>query len=678
MIIKRMEVFNFGPFYDKQEIRFGGSDETEFDKITVIYAQNRSGSAAVYQALIYCLHGENILAENDSCLVNLFALNEDALGDQRGIQAYVSVSFTHRDKDYEMYRALSGIRRDDGKVVEQSEALRLTILNRNRQGQSRSLIDTDQIEREISGILAPRVKAYFFCDRGSIDRLTGITRKKHVQTGIEKLLKIDELLLAKEAIGILCQMLAEELKGIAADDYEQHSKQRRDSQAIIDDLAEMRKSIEQELGDARLQLTRLDQELNKYQASTQLFREYRAKEIKQQQLIRQKTKALTDLRQFMPTAVLLLARDLLAELYQDIDEQREKGYVPPAVKKELVEKILMEMTCICGQPVTLHSAEYRHLQQWLAKTDEALSRETMEIFGRLSLTIGFLNSQLAEFFRLLQYAGSVDEDYYTVTTGLETLKEALAGSPDADSLRRLYDQYDQTRGKIGDCEHQYKLVSEALSRAETELQELDGEIERLAKQHDAYLALQEKHKVVAKTQAVMGKLITDFIQEMKQAVGQQTNSNFEHLLDADGCKLLQKVIVNDDDTLEVLDWEDKPVFDVISPSWRQVAALSFLIALAQVAAGAQRFEIPLFLEFPFGRLTDELDENVLTYVPRITSQLILLAGRDFGADEGRKLFNTGRWGGFYLLETVQEDVTTIKQLPAELYNQVLACQVEGE
>ena len=57
--------------------------------------------------------------------------------------------------------------------------------------------------------------------------------------------------------------------------------------------------------------------------------------------------------------------------------------------------------------------------------------------------------------------------------------------------------------------------------------------------------------------------------------------------------MLRKIVVEDDYSLQVLDPWGKPFLANISAGQRQVASISFILALARAAAGGQVLEMPL-------------------------------------------------------------------------------------
>jgi len=132
------------------------------------------------------------------------------------------------------------------------------------------------------------------------------------------------------------------------------------------------------------------------------------------------------------------------------------------------------------------------------------------------------------------------------------------------------------------------------------------------------------------------------------------------LLDYEGRDNLRKLIVNEDYSLQVLDRWDKPFLANISAGQRQIMSISFIAALAQLASKDTLFEMPLFMDTPFGRLSKEHRLNLIKKVPELSSQWILLAtDTEFRRQEAKQLKEGKKWGKFYILKSQEDGNTSI-------------------
>jgi len=685
MIISKIELLNFRQFYGKQEISFAGKDDNDCQLTTVIYGKDGTGKAGLCRALFFCLYGEKCLdtdlESNDCdnratnnrgiCLVNTFALKEDALGDRKGVEAYVRVSFIHRGLNYEMFRALSGIQENDGKIVEQMEDLKLTMTDGRGKVRTWGLPEKEKIKHEINAMLDSHIKGYFFFDKKQIEKLMDPARKPEVRALIKKILRVEEIYLAEEAFRILEKKLLDELSNIPSDDCDKMVDERSTVQKLVADLTEQKDSIEKKLVPIRMELQHLDAKRDEFKEAFDLVGELKAKEDCRQGLIEKKREIMQDFQQFMPTAVQLLTRDLLAEIYQDIDDKMEKGQATPEIKKELIGKILSEMTCICGREVTLDSKEYTRLLQWAEGPGEALSYDVVDAFTYIGNTIHFLNGKLEDLFRLLQQISDIDTEYSLVTNRLGQIKLELAKFPATEVLNSLGDERNHLIEQKAEYEDRNNRLSDDLAMAEFKLLELESGQKKKAKERFRYKEVQEMHSVVARTCEVMKTVVAECSGAVITALEQEINNNFQNLAFPDSRKNLGKIVVTADYSIQVHDSQGRPFSVEALNEFREIIAMSVAIAFAQVASGDHILTIPVFVDFLPGLLTKEHQGNILKYLASIAPQWILFANNSFKLDAGERLFRTGRWGKFYLLEAVSEEVTRIKQAPVEAYQTVL-------
>ena len=94
--------------------------------------------------------------------------------------------------------------------------------------------------------------------------------------------------------------------------------------------------------------------------------------------------------------------------------------------------------------------------------------------------------------------------------------------------------------------------------------------------------------------------------------------------------------------------------------------ISFIAALASETS-ENILEMPLFMDTPFGRLSNDHRKNVIDKVPNWCSQWIFLAtDTEFTTNEFSSLQDTGKWGKFYYLQSREAGFTEIKSMePSE-------------
>lgn len=681
MRIKKLELCNFRQFRDLQTIEFSGASSAEDHNVTVVCGENGRGKTGLYRAVMYCLYGQRELDQDrisargydrfdtkNLYLVNLAALEEDAQSERRGVEAFVKTIFVHDDRSYEMVRRLYSIVDPADNILEEERGVELSITDNSGNTEILGPVDEDRISREVNGILDTRVKNYFLFDGERIERLTKVTeqQKKEVALGIKNLLKIDELFKVEKALKGLDVKLTKDLQKVSTGAYRKKLQEKEKLMEAQSDLDSEVENLEQELGAAESQVHELDLELEKFKENAELILKRKELEAKRQDLQESIEEICARMRKFTPDVSILLAKDILDQIYVDIDQKRTRGQVPPDIKKELVERLLQEMRCICGRDVAPESVEYHMLKAWDVEVPTAeASREIMGLFGNLSRASEHIDSKSAELIELLQKRGELDEYLDQIELELEDLARQLSTVPDTDLANKnsaresLVKSIGVLEARLADKREQVRQVNENLDQVKREL----GPLQKQSQEHRQ---ISRQLELVTKARDSLKGIIAQFVLEVREELEERANHSFLRLLDVDGQKTLRSLKVKEDYTLEVLDWKNRPFLANISAGQRQIVSLCFITALAQVAGGSSVLEVPLFMDTPFGRLSYEHRENLLAELPRITPQWILLATEtELGEREREQLKRSGRWGRFYYLRAEGEGVTTIVERTVE-------------
>src|SRR5699024_1550588 len=193
-------------------------------------------------------------------------------------------------------------------------------------------------------------------------------------------------------------------------------------------------------------------------------------------------------------------------------------------------------------------------------------------------------------------------------------------------------QYDLLKKKVGEVS-EYDMVNnfeyrdtltKKIAKAEEQLNKLEEDLEENARnretlekkqkglkvENELQAQITRKGNLVDKTLKALNEIIGSFEKDVKSDLEDKANEIFKHLIDEGGSTNLKRIVVNDNYTLDVLDWSGRPFLANISAGQRQIISLSFITALAEVAGGTSTLEIPLFMDTPFGRLSPDHRKNL--------------------------------------------------------------------
>lgn len=660
MILHKMTVENFRQFRGKQEIEFLVPSK-EHANVTVVFGENGRGKTGLFRAIMFCLFGERRLSQDGDVphdelqLVNVSALEANP---GQPVRTVVELEFTHRECTYRLLRAILGMQ-DDGRVIEEEDEIRLFVTPADGNTQP---VPTTEIDSVIDSILDRRVKDYFLFDGEKIERLTraSIEQRREISAGIRNLLNVDALETAIKAVGRVAKSLEKELSGASHEELSRLLKRLGDNE---EEQARSRKRLD-ELADeirlARQEIDKTDKELEKFNEIRHLLERRKALEQELHDLEQQATEALTEMKNLVCKASALIVAPTVINVFEYIESQKQKGEIPSEIRRDLIERILEEKRCICGSAICEGSDAYSHIIEWLKRTSDVSTQDAaLNLWRYLSEVRNHFSDDADLVEKRLQQYGNIRSAIANINRNLENVSNQIGTSERHDATK-----LDDHRKKLQDS-----IISlEANARVtQTQLDQLLQENDRLRamlKEEKLKVGRNDelsRRSILARdTQDALADIYSQFTREIKNLIGESATILFRELLDQEGRENLRTIIVNEDYSLQVLDRYKKPFLANISAGQRQIMSISFIAALARIAARGNKIEIPLFMDTPFGRLSYEHRQNLINQVPTFASQWILLAtDTEFRRQEAQLLKNSGKWGKFFMLRSTKDGNTEI-------------------
>lgn len=660
MILLKLTVENFRQFRGKQEIQFL-TPSKEDANVTVVFGENGRGKTGLFRAIVFCLFGERRLSQDGDVphdelqLVNVSALEANP---DKPVKTVVELEFSHRDSHYRLRRAILGMQ-DDGRVIEEEDEIRLFVTPASGNTQQ---VPTTEINEVIDSILDRRVKDYFLFDGEKIERLTraSIEQRREISAGIRNLLNVDALETAIKAVGRVTRGLERELSGASHEELSRLLKRLGDNEEEQTRAGKRLDELAHEIRLARQEIEKTDKELEKFNEIRHLLERRKSLEQELSELEQQAAEALSEMKNLICKASALIVAPTVISVYEHIDHQKQKGEIPSEIRRDLIERILEEKLCICGSSVCEGSDAYTHIIEWLKRTSDVSTQDAaLNLWRYLSEVRNHFSDDADLTEKRLQQYGNIRSAIANVNRSLENVSNQIGTS----------ERHDATKLD----EHRRKLQENIIS-LEANARVTQSQLEQLQQENDRLRALlkEEKLKVgrndelsrrsilARDTQDALNDIYSQFTREIKDMISESATLLFRDLLDQEGRENLRTIIVNEDYSLQVLDRYKKPFLANISAGQRQIMSISFIAALARIAARGSKIEIPLFMDTPFGRLSYEHRQNLINQVPTFASQWILLAtDTEFRRQEAQLLKNSGKWGKFFMLRSTKDGNTEI-------------------
>lgn len=662
MILKRITLCNFRQFKGTQTATF--FKKSGDSNVTVFYGENGRGKTGIFRAMLFCLYGDRIISQDGDVsdtkidLVNKQAIQ--AVGPNTTVSSYVELEFSHQGNTYQLKRGLDGMKTGHGEIVQEPTGVRLAITDVN--GNTRVIEDPVAVDQEIHHVLDKGIREYFLFDGEKIERLTRASteQRREIARGVRKLLNVDALESAIKSMGRLKKKLDNELTSSSRSDLARAIK---DLGALEEEIAHISKDLETvgtETAHAETEKHGVDQALEQFKEIRHLV------ELRQTNtgLLKEKEEhasaLLGEMKTYSSRAATLLISDLVTDTLEYFNQQKKKGEIPPEIRNELIERILRESRCICGREIREGTAAFEWIQKWHEKTSDTGFKD---IALQLWHELGKIHSNLGELGRLvesfLMRHSNVRNDIESLELGLQKISEKIGTSERKDALhlekqrnileKKLIDLRAvqiNLEGKLRECREQRRQLEERKNILEQEVSRHDEVSQRAILARKVFDALDKIHG--------------EFTAEIRELIGKYATELFGRLLDDQGKKVLSKVVINDDYSIEVYDRWGAQFLPNISSGQRQLMSISFIAALARVAAKAKLLEMPLFMDTPFGRLSNEHREHLIHEVPSFCSQWILLVtDTEFRTQEAHALRKSKKWGSFAFLRAVEDGCTEI-------------------
>lgn len=682
MILQKHIMKNFRQFRGTQQIEFASENGENGKNVTVIFGENGRGKTSIFRAIVFCLYGEQRLSQDEEVsqkelyLVNSAMLQESSL-EGKPVESFVEVYFSHKGERYTIKRSLLGMI-DGAERIEQFDKVVLSRIKSD--GNTQNYNDPEDIRKTINGVLDKSVKEYFLFDGEKIQRLTlaSIDQRREIAKGIRNLLNVDALEKAIKATQRLKKNLSIELSKRATGEYGQiiHQLNELDEKRTV--LKEKLQQLETEYSHADAQKKQIDKKLEEYKEIIHLLKERVDSEEKLKEQEEQALSLLSEMKTRTGRASLLLISDVVDSVFTSIDQKKQKGEIPSEIRRDLIEKILSEKRCICSRDILPGTESFKQIVLWKNKTgDTELESSALDVW---------------------RYLGSIRSHRDDISGTIETLLQKYAVCK--NNIEKLRSKIDELSNQIGTSErkdaadlekHRENIERKQISIEAEEINSKDDLVEVEAE----YIRLTDHRKILEKEENIRNELsqraslaedthkalqvVHDvFTDEIKCKLAEDANKFFAQLLDKEGRETLKQIQVNEDYSLQIFDRWGKPFLANISAGQRQIMSISFIAALAKVAAAEALLEMPLFMDTPFGRLSLEHRKNLVETVPTFCAQWILLAtDTEFRKQEASLLKRGGRWGKFYSLQSEGPGVTIIQERNINDAQSMLSDVMEG-
>ena len=612
---------NFMPYKGEMELTF---PQDEQRNVVIVFGDNMRGKTSILNAIRWALYGEAVGRHSRSIPLQEIVNTDAVLADDWRVE--VHLKFDANGHAYDLRRVADRRRlvATPSKPEDFTQSIHLT-----RDG---SAVTGDQVEAEI-GLIAPKQISRFFLFDGELLQeyetlLIEDSQQGHqIKEAIEQVLGVPALTNGRVDIQTILKQAQRrqnaDLKQIAG--LEKQAERHANLTGKIDAIDRDLENLNEMLKKVREERTALDYELQAAQSviganatldaklgeQKVLNEECDKKEAERLDLISGAWKDLID-------AQLQVRRDQLERRRKELmDSFKERSSLVQKVS-DLKELLKTRQCPTCEQAL---SDERR------SQVGEALGKAEAEVqsINDSSAALQEISGQIDALSKIrginakdrLQQAEKDLQGYNVrqtqVENDIEKLRDEIAGYDTAEIARKrvLHNEKIREEGRLqGDIQDQ----DAERKKLEDEIAVSQKAIEGLTKDRTQRSTI--KVSLCSNLERVFLQSIERLRDKLRKRVEELSNEAFKHMTTQKSYRGLE---INENYGLQIVDASGHHVA-VRSAGAEQIVALSLIDGLNRTGRAAG----PVIMDTPFGRLDLNHRDNILSYLPSVTSQFVLL------------------------------------------------------
>lgn len=627
MLLRHIELENFGPYYGPHELELKG----ESDELVLIHGENMAGKTSLLNAIRWCLYGE-AKDRSGSAMPTVKLINGDALGEGTR-RVSVALEIVHREDGVDTPVRLK--RQHQAKRGVTDPAVDRDFDTHAEVESGGDILPSDQFDDIVNKMLPERISRFFLFDGELLKEYEELvhedstTHARQVQRAIEMILGVPAAQNGREDLAVLHKEASRAYNREARKhaDVEESAKAADALQDEVDSLEAELETLGVQREDASAELRGVREDLAKHahladSANALVRAEERIASLEAER---------TAKRQERKELARELWRDVLEpRLHHEIGNlERDREQIAIAVRekdeleRELAErqKSLSDEKCAtCEQPIP----EQLRLRQRsrVAEIQDRLSGLDRTADQRRLDQIGATIRRMHEIAPAGVASGIevIEKDLSRIAIDLHKAERQRKDSEadlrgfDKDVVPAFEEKQDRLNKHLWEIESSIERGEELLAEKRTELRANQRAMKE--KDEPTLRHLRIQRDLLASAVTVYEASIGDLIDDLREEVEAQASEIF---LDLTTDKSYSGLSINENYGLTIVA-SDGGTVPVRSAGAEQVVALSLIGALNRLAARRG----PVIMDTPFGRLDRRHRENILRFVPTLADQVVLL------------------------------------------------------
>lgn len=621
MKLHSLTAHNFMPYKGKIELTF---PQDEQRNVMIVFGDNMRGKTSLLNAIRWAFYGEAVGRHSHPIPLQEIVNKDAALVDDWRVE--VHIKFEANGHAYDLRRVAE--RRQMVATPSRPEDFMRSV-HLTRDG---SAVSGDQVEAEI-GLIAPKQISRFFLFDGELLQeyetllIEDSQQGQQIKEAIEQVLGVPALTNGRVDIQTILKQAQKrqnaDLKQIAG--LEKQAERQAELTGKIDAIDRDLENLNAKLKKVREERTTLDDEVEAAQSVIGAKAKLDAKLGEQKTLLEdceQKEADRLDLlsgawKDLLETQIQMRRNQLERERRELMDSIKKRSGL--AQKVSDLRQLLDTRECPTCEQV-LSDERRSQIGEALGKAEAELqsiddsSAELQEISGQIDAISKIRGINARD--RLRQVEKDLQGYHVRLTqieNDIEKLRDEIAGYDTAEIARKRVLLTEKTREE-GRLQGDIKDQNAERKKLVDELAVSQKAIEGLTKDRTQRSTV--KVSLCSDLERVFSQSIEQLRDKLRKRVEELANDAFRHMTTQKSYRGLE---INNNYGLQIVDSSGRHVA-VRSAGAEQIVALSLIDGLNRTGRAAG----PVIMDTPFGRLDLNHRDNILSYLPSVTSQFVLL------------------------------------------------------
>ncbi|MGR1580106.1 AAA family ATPase [Thalassobius sp. S69A] len=621
MKLVQLKAKNFMPFKEQLSLDFP-TDESR--NIMLVLGDNMRGKTSLLNAIRWGLYGKAIGRHSRQIPLHLIANKDATLEDDWSIEVFLK--FQEGENLYEVRRTAD---RRSHVVAPSKNADFQTSVYLRKNG---NLVSGADVESEINQAAPEQISRFFLFDGELLQEyeellVEGSDQGRRIKDTIEQVLGVPSLTMGRDELKAMlrdaqkkqAQAMAQinSLKGAAQDS----ERLTTELEAREEDL----KQLADKLSNTRTRRENLDEELEA--AASLIALDERLKAAKQKvgelrtaidEKSDERRKVISSSWRDMLSAKISAKKSSLLAQQETLQESSNEDAI---LSNRLVEtqRLLETATCpTCQQQISDERREY--FGRIVAELEEKVARQIDASSDLRSIMMKLSKLDRVGRVEAKDRLQSLEKELRTANVNLQKtenaiveLEDKIEGS-DPTALTRKRLERDEKLREEGRLTEDIKLVKSDIQKTNEKLTVLQSRIRGMSGGRSERATA--KVTLVSELHDVFDASIEHLRDQLRTTVEAKSSAAFRAMTTQSAYQGLK---INENYGLSILDSAGREV-SLRSAGAEQVVALSLIDGLNRTG----RSTGPVIMDTPFGRLDMQHRDNILSYLPSVTSQFVLL------------------------------------------------------